>query len=455
MTLGRLQHSWLPLLAVTALVALAGGCSTPAASTVTPSVTAATPAATPAATTSAPRPTGVGPLDSVELTWSEGVDPGAASGQHLNVPAGWSARVWANIPGARLAAWTPDGRLVVSTGKQDTIVLVTPTSAHEAPTVTTLLDGLDFPQGVAFTQVDGKALLVVGEGHAITTWQYDSGSVSNPQTVVSDLPGGGHGAKGVAVDGDLIAYSLGSSSNRDPADRLAQPERAVIAEVRIDGSNPRVIATGVRNGFGLAFAPDGTLFTAVNQSDNQPYPFDDGSGLYGDVVTEFVNENPVDQVTRVSPGIDLGWPYCIPDTRGREDLRNLPYVADPEFNPTQEQLDCNSLPPVQLGLPAHSAPLGLAFTTGTPLAEQWGDGALVGAHGSWNRTPPRMPYIAFAAWDEGTEALGTLEMVVTGFQLEDGSRWGRAVAAIPGPDGALYVTDDAAGLVYRIAPPGV
>ena len=439
------------LIAATTLVLAATACSQPTEASTPPSP----PTEDVASATSSPHPNGVGPLKSVALTWPDGVDPGAAEGQHLNVPAGWTASVWANIPGARLAAWAPDGRLAVTTGKQGEVLLISPHEADEASTVATLLSGLDSPQGIAFTEIDGETLLVVGQEHSIETWVYDAGSVSDPRTVVADLPGGGHGAKGIAVDGDVIVYSLGSSSNRDPADRSAQPERAVVAQVRIDGSDHHIIATGVRNGFGLAFAPDHTVFTAVNQSDNQPYPFDDDSGLYGQVVQEFVNENPVDQVTRLTPGTDLGWPYCIPDTRGHDDLRNLPYVADPQFNPTEAQLDCAALPPVQLGLPAHSAPLGLAFTADTPLAQTLGSGTLIGAHGSWNRTPPRMPYIAFAAWDEETGTLGSLELLVTGFQLEDGSRWGRAVSGIPGPDGALYVTDDAAGLVYRIAPPGV
>lgn len=436
---------------LTVLVLVASGCSQPEESVNPPSTTAVE------TTQPAPLPhsRGVGALESVALTWPDGVDPGAAEGQRLNVPRGWTATIWANVPGARIAAWAPDGRLAVSTGTHGAVALISPVDANSAPTVTTLLDDLDQPQGVAFTEVNGQAFLVVGETHSLTTWQYDAGSVSDPRIVIDGLPGGGHGAKGVAVNGDLIVYSLGSSSNRDPMDRWAQPERAVIAQIRLDGSDHRVIATGVRNGFGLAFAPDDTVFTAVNQSDNQPYPFDDDTGLYGLVVPEFVNENPVDQVTRVVPGTDLGWPFCIPDTRGHDDLRNLPYVADPEFNATHAQLDCESLPPVQLGMPAHSAPLGLAFTAETPLAQSLGNGALIGAHGSWNRTPPRMPYVAFAAWDDDTGTLGSLQMVVTGFQFEDGSRWGRAVAGIPGPDGALYVTDDAAGLVYRIAPPGV
>ena len=105
-----------------------------------------------------------------------------------------------------------------------------------------------------------------------------------------------------------------------------------------------------------------------------------------------------------------------------------------------------------LGLPAHSAPLGLSFTVGTPLETAIGSGALITVHGSWNRTQPREPSVYFSPWTDATATLGATVPLVTGFQSDAGSRWGRSVAAIPGPDGALYVTDDDAGLVYRIRP---
>jgi glucose/arabinose dehydrogenase len=79
----------------------------------------------------------------------------------------------------------------------------------------------------------------------------------------------------------------------------------------------------------------------------------------------------------------------------------------------------------------------------------FGAGALVGVHGSWNRTPPRAPEVAFLPWRNGS--LRTARTLLAGFQAADGSRWGRPVAAVAGPDGAVYVTDDEAGAVYRLA----
>ena len=220
------------------------------------------------------------------------------------------------------------------------------------------------------------------------------------------MPTSGHGAKGVAVSDDIVYYSLGSGDNRDPGSRTETPERAAIWQVSLDGTGNKVVAHGVRNGFALGIAPDKTLFAGVNQMDNQPYPFDDDTNQLGLNVPDYINENPVEQVTRITPGIDLGWPFCVPDTRETPNNKNVPFVNDPVLNADGSQLDCASLPPTMVGPPAHSAPLGLSFTAGTPLEAALGSGALVGAHGSWNRTPPREPNVAFLPWDDATQTLG-------------------------------------------------
>jgi glucose/arabinose dehydrogenase len=122
-----------------------------------------------------------------------------------------------------------------------------------------------------------------------------------------------------------------------------------------------------------------------------------------------------------------------------------------QTNPDGRALECAALPPVEQALGGHSAPLGLSFVDGG-LPDIWARGALVGVHGSWNASPPRAPEVSFFAWQNG--GLGPQQTLVGGFQAADGSRWGRPVAAVAGPDGAVYVTDDAAGAVYRLAPPG-
>ncbi|HWS34360.1 MAG TPA: gluconolaconase [Actinoplanes sp.] len=393
-----------------------------------------------------------GTLAPVALTVAAGVDPGTAAGQSLNLRRGWTAQVWANVPGARRLAWTPDGRLLVSTGPGGTIALLTPAAAGQGPTVTTLAAGLQHTQGLAVGRHHGRTVLLAGDRTRIVAWDYAAGTVTNQRVIVDGLPSGGHDRITPVIHGDQVFYNLGSRTNDDPIDRTGTPERATIARVGLDGTGNTTIATGVRNGSGLSFAPDGTLFAAINQSDNQPYPFKDETGWYGRQVPAYINENPVDQVARIRPGTELGWPYCLPDTTGHPDRTDLGYVSQPLNNPDGTVLDCATADRTALGLPAHGAPLGFAFTHDSRLPRSLANGALITSHGSWNRTPPREPSVVYSPWDARKRTLTPPQPLVTGWQNPDGTRWGRSVDAIPGPDGALYVTDDQAGLVYRLAP---
>ncbi|MDP9792806.1 glucose/arabinose dehydrogenase [Catenuloplanes nepalensis] len=399
-------------------------------------------------------PPGAGHLSPVALTVAGGVDPGAAAGQSLNLRRGWTAEVWANVPGARRLAWTPDGRLLVSTGATGTVMALTPAAGGQGPAVTTLISGLNHPQGLDIATRHGRHILVVGDRTRIVAWDYANGAVSRQRVIVDGLPSGGHDRITPVIRGDQVFYNLGSLTNDDPVDRTATtPERATIRRAGLDGTGDRLVATGVRNGSGLDLAPDGTLWASINQADNQPYPFRDDTGQYGELVPSYINENPVDQVARITAGTELGWPYCVPDTTGREHLTDLGYVAQPLRNPDGAILDCSTVDRTALGLPAHSAPLGFAFTHDSALPRSLSNGALITSHGSWNRTPPREPSVVYSAWDNRKRTLTPPQDLVTGFQNPDGTRWGRSVDAIPGPDGALYVSDDAAGLVYRLAPP--
>ena len=176
-------------------------------------------------------------------------------------------------------------------------------------------------------------------------------------------------------------------------------------------------------------------------------------------VQSYVNDNPPDELARLTPGRNLGWPYCDPDAEvspyklgSRLDDLDPPFVPDEDTNPGGKVFNCAKLQPIERGLPAHSAPLGMSFLEQSALPSRWKAGAVLAVHGSWDRQPPQPPAVLFLPWDPATHLLGAPLTVVGGFQLANGSRWGRPVDAVPGPDGALYVTDDTAGAVYRIVP---
>ncbi len=359
------------------------------------------------------------------------------------VPPGWSMAVWARVPKARLAIWTPDAKLLVSLPSTGEIISLTPRSGQE-PESRVLLEGLDQPHGMAFA----GSTLYVAESDQVDSYSYADGTASGRREVAAGLPDArspdlrgaySHALKSVAVEPDgAVYFSIGSTGNISGRDRAARPPRATIMRVPPGGGPASPFATGVRNGTGLAFAPDGSLWTAVNNRDNVARPSD------GRVVLDYVNDHPPESVARLTPGRELGWPYCNPDG-SPPGMRLIP---DVQTNPYGTELDCAALPPIEQGLGAHAAPLGMSFAT---LPEPYGTGALIGVHGSWNRTPPRAPEVAFFPWRDGT--LAGQQTLVGGFQYDDGTRWGRPVAAVAGPDGAVYITDDAAGAVYRLSPP--
>lgn len=128
----------------------------------------------------------------------------------------------------------------------------------------------------------------------------------------------------------------------------------------------------------------------------------------------------------------------------------MTFARDVQTNADGSELDCAALPPIEQSFGAHSAALGLSFVDGG-LPAPYDRGALAGVHGSWNREPPRAPEVSFFPWQNGT--LGNQQTLVGGFQSDDGTRWGRPVAAVAGPDGAVYVSDDYADAIYRLAPP--
>ena len=392
---------------------------------------------------------------------------GALSATHmLTVPAGWTARVWARVPDARMEAWTPGGELLVSEPADGKIMELRPDAAGTA-TVTTLLAGLTYPQGIAFARLDGTWVLYVAESDQIDRYRWTGDGISGVRTVIAkglpDLDPDGddvHRAKDVTVAADgTVYFNVGSSSNASPGDRTMSPQRAVIMAVSPGGTGLRVVERGVRNGEGLAVAPNGTVWTAINERDNIPYPSHGPYGTYSDafgqVIQGYVNNHPPDEVVPVTAGRDLGWPYCDPDQDDSDpagSLAGVPLVPDAATNPGGNELECAALAPVEVGLPAHSAPLGMTFLAGSKIPAPWSDGAVIAVHGSWDRQPPRAPAVLWLAWNAST---GTLEPAVTligGFENSDHSFWGRPVDAVPGPDGALYVSDDTAGAIYRLSP---
>ncbi len=321
--------------------------------------------------------------------------------------------VGANIGGPRFMTFDGAGNLIVA-AQQDGVIYRYPYADGNLGQPEQLIAGLNLPSSVVFFTDGGQQYLYVGETQQITRYRYDpAGPVGEPEVVIPNLPTGGHSTRTVAFGPDGMLYlAVGSSCNICQEDN---PIRAAVSRANPDGSDLQTIATGLRNPVGLAFQPEtDRLWATVNERDNQG------------------NEIPPDLVTVITAGANYGWPNCLP----------------PDAKPQESGADCGNVTPPTIGIQAHSAPLGLAFLTGNGIPSELNGDLVVAQHGSWNRQPPAAPKLLLIEFKDGNPT-GARDFI-TGWQDASGSRWGRPAGVVVAPDGSLIVSDDDAGLLYRI-----
>jgi len=369
--------------------------------------------------------------------------PVAGTDHTLQVPPGWSASVYARVPNARFLLVLPDGAVLVSQPNAGAIARLAPGGGAPG----TFAAGLDRPHDMVLATVGGRQWIYVSEADRIVRFPYAAGSATagTPEVVVDGLPDEslpelhgryGHVLKNIALDGDTLYVSIASSCNACVSDTRSDPVRGAIYRYDAAGHNAgrALVATGLRNAEGLAIAP-GThdLWVVVNNRDNILDP------RTGERDTAYVDNHPPEEFIRVRQGGFYGWPFCNPDPD--DGLRNMPYQRDWELNRDGRAADCATATPVDVGIQAHSAPLGLTFVPDL--------GAVIALHGSWNRSRPTGYKVINFPWVGG--APGDQHDLVTGF-LGPGGPWGRPVDVARLPDGALLVSDDLGGTVLRLGP---
>lgn len=359
-------------------------------------------------------------LAALALTLLAVAAPAAAqSGPTLKVPPGFAIDVFADKVGSvRFMAVDPAGTLLVSEPSAGRVLALPDRDGDgKADAVKVVVTGLDQPHGLAFR--DGA--LTIAETSRVQRFAYDPGALTASRpTLLARLPsGGGHWTRTVVYGPDGAMYvSVGSSCN---VCRESDHRRAAILRYNPDGSGERLFSTGLRNAVGLAIHPrTGALWATVNERDWR-----------GDDV-------PPDYVTEVRDGSRHGWPDCM-TVRGKVQV-------DTSFTKSAK---CDDVVPPTVEIQAHSAPIGLAFYTGTRFPEEYRGNLFVAYRGSWNRTVPTGYKIVRIRFHDGHPA-GAPEDFATGW-LEGTSAWGRPVDLVVGRDGALYLSDQGAGRIYRIA----
>jgi len=382
----------------------------------------------------------------------------------LCLPPNFSVSVYARVPAARFLAMTPDGKLLVSQPATGSIVLVEKQDDGSAATFS-FDTGLARAQDMLFhDDPDGGTYLYVAEATRISRYPYVAGDygLHDGQVLIDGLPSSSsdelraayaHELKNIAVDsGGRIYVSIASATNADPSERYSNPARGAIYVYDPDGSNGRLYAQGLRNAEGVRFFP-GTdlLWAAVNNRDNLAYPFHDDSGWYGQVLQEYVNDHPPDEFTFVRDGGDYGWPFANPNPETESGWDNMPFDADMQNNADGLNQPIDFFDRITKGIPAHSAPLGLTFLQNTNFPAQYADGALIALHGSWNRNPPTGYKVIYFPWNSDTQLPGAQQDFASGWLNGDtGQYWGRPVATAIDIEGAVFISDDYSGTIYRV-----
>jgi uncharacterized protein (TIGR03437 family) len=369
------------------------------------------------------------------------------------LPPGFEMSLWSRLPGARFIAVAVNGDVFVSQPSAGRVTIFRPDPNGGVPASFVYASGLRNPHGLAFDQQEGSTWLYVAESHRIDRYLYSAGDTSAPraQVVVSNLPdntaqGYAHPLKSLAIGPDHSLYvGIGSSCNACVQDTIATPERASVWRYNADGSGGQLFAAGLRNPEGLAFVPGtDSLWAAVNNRDELPYPFQNATGQYGKLVRAYVDDHPPEPFTAVREGGNYGWPFCNPNPDTPSGTDNMPLDPDPENN-RDNHVDCSAIDRVSKGIQAHSAPLGLTFLQGSGFAAPWREGAVIAYHGSWDRSTPTGYKVVWFPWDALKQVPGTESDLVTGFE-----GWGRPVASAVMSDGSLLITDDSAGAIYRL-----
>jgi len=310
-------------------------------------------------------------------------------------------------------AVAPNGDLLVAQPvRGDVVALHGPGS-----TPVVVASDLDLPHGLAF---DGSTLYIaVWDG--VEKLTYPSGAVTR---VIGGVPENrDHDFRSLAVAPDHSLYlGIGSSCN------ICHDDPPLASVQHIVGSAIRSYAVGLRNAGGLALDATGRLWAVVNQRD------DIGP-------TQAVTDDlPPDELDLVTAGADFGWPHCYPD----------PKASKRDANPEYPHADCSATKPAALNFQAHSAPLGIVFYDKTQFPAPYRGGAFVAFHGSWNRSTPTGDKVVFVKFAQGRPT-GYADFV-TGW-LANGQYNGRPAGLAIDARGALYISDDQGGTIYRITYP--
>jgi glucose/arabinose dehydrogenase len=366
----------------------------------------------------------------------------------IKLPAGFQINVFSHLGEKlgqpRMMAFDSQGRLYVALANTNKIVMLPDANKDGLAEASVIIaNNLNAPNSIAF--IDDNTMLI-GNQDGVVKIKQEASKWSAPKPFINNLPYGHHTFKTVKIGPDGFIYvNVGSSCN---VCNEADPLRATILRYTLEGKpagsmqlngksvgNP-TWAYGLRNSQGFAWQPKtGAMFATNNGSDMRS---DEKNGKVND-------ELPPEHLNRIEAGKHFGWPYCWGDTKGG-------LVEDPNFLAPNVGF-CKTATPPAITFDSHSTPIGITFLNQTNFPAEYKNDVIVALHGSWNRKVPsgyKLVRVKFNG-DKPAEVLdfatGWLNINETG----QNEAWGRPVDVITGADGALYVSDDRAAVIYRIS----
>ncbi len=364
------------------------------------------------------------------------------------LPEGFAAELVATgIDNPRVVRVAPNGDLFVADSEANQVRVYRLAQGGAKPVKSDVFaSGLNQPYGIAFYPPgDDPQWVDIANSDSVVRFAYRAGdlqSTGSAETIIDNIPSNHHWTRDIVFspDGKTLYLSVGSGSNvaegmaRTPKGGLddwikskplgatwgSEEGRANVLAFDPDGKNERSVATGLRNCSGMGLQPGtGALWCVVNERD-----------ALGDNL-------PFDYATQVRQDAFYGWPWYY-----------IGAHEDPRHKGQRPDLAGKvSVPDVLMQ--AHSAPLNIAFYNSKAFPQEYRGDAFVALHGSWNRGNSTGYKVVRLVFRDG-KPTGEYEDFMTGFVVANGEVWGRPVGVAVARDGALIVTEDGNGTIWRV-----
>lgn len=341
--------------------------------------------------------------------------------QQLKLPPGFKIGVFAKGQGnARMLLTLPDGTVLLSRMQEGDVVALRDENGDGAADAPEAVAKIKEVHGLAFRD---KTVYLASTTKLFAAPLGEKGQLGPPREFATLPDGGQHPRRTMGFDdAGLLYVSIGSTCNNC---HESNPEHATMVRMKPDGTDRKVFASGLRNTIGFDWHPETRALWGM----------DHGSDDRG-------NDVPPEELNLIQEGKHYGWPLCF----GKGEIDKIAHVK-PGMNPEEF---CAKSTPMALGYQAHAAPIAFVFYNGSQFPPEFKGDAFTALHGSWNRDPAVGYSVVRVRFNNGQPV--AFEDFVSGWLIEGGKAFfGRPAGLAVAKDGALLISDDVNGVIYRVS----